>query len=248
MGGTATRNPYALQRQIVIPCRAPSSPFAVLRRRCRRADRARRQLLHPGPRRHPGLAHPAQDRGASARCTTSPRAGDRRHHRRQHLRPPGPALDRRRPPARRHRGLPRLQRHHGRQSSPRGRPATGPAWTRSSAAGRRPRQPPVPRPAPRRRRHAPHDGGAAERNSTATGRGSGTASSARSRPARTPPSSTCSRGSTASSPTSAAGFTNVTTADPAHSSTTALYRDLFHFGLHGETILAETIGARVPGL
>jgi len=43
----------------------------------------------------------------------------------------------------------------------------------------------------------------------------------------------------------AAGFTNVTTADPAHSGTTALYRDLFHFGLHGETILAETIGARL---
>ena len=43
----------------------------------------------------------------------------------------------------------------------------------------------------------------------------------------------------------AAGFTNVTTADPAHSGTTALYRDPFHFGLHGKTILAETIGARL---
>jgi GDSL-like Lipase/Acylhydrolase family len=43
----------------------------------------------------------------------------------------------------------------------------------------------------------------------------------------------------------AAGFTNVTTADRARSGTTALYRDLFHFGLHGETILAETIGARL---
>jgi phospholipase/lecithinase/hemolysin len=43
-------------------------------------------------------------------------------------------------------------------------------------------------------------------------------------------------------------FTNVTTADHAHSRTTALYNDAFHFGQHGQAIIARTIRARVPGL
>ena len=41
------------------------------------------------------------------------------------------------------------------------------------------------------------------------------------------------------------GFTNVTTADRAHAATTALYADNFHFGQHGQTIIARTIGSRL---
>jgi len=43
----------------------------------------------------------------------------------------------------------------------------------------------------------------------------------------------------------AEGFTNVTTADHASSATTALYDDVFHFGRHGQAIIARTIGARL---
>lgn len=41
------------------------------------------------------------------------------------------------------------------------------------------------------------------------------------------------------------GFTNVTTADHAHAATTALYADSFHFGFHGQSIIARTIAARL---
>ena len=41
------------------------------------------------------------------------------------------------------------------------------------------------------------------------------------------------------------GFTNVTTADHAHAANTALYADNFHFGFHGQSIIARTIAARL---
>jgi phospholipase/lecithinase/hemolysin len=41
------------------------------------------------------------------------------------------------------------------------------------------------------------------------------------------------------------GFTNVTTADHAHAATTALYADSFHFGQHGQAIIARTVRARL---
>ena len=41
------------------------------------------------------------------------------------------------------------------------------------------------------------------------------------------------------------GFTNVTTADHAHAANTALYADNFHFGFHGQAIIARTIAARL---
>jgi phospholipase/lecithinase/hemolysin len=41
------------------------------------------------------------------------------------------------------------------------------------------------------------------------------------------------------------GFTNVTTADRAHAATTALYADSFHFGQHGQALIARTIGSRL---
>jgi phospholipase/lecithinase/hemolysin len=41
------------------------------------------------------------------------------------------------------------------------------------------------------------------------------------------------------------GFTNVTTADRAHSATTALYREPFHVGQHGQAIIARTIASRL---
>ena len=41
------------------------------------------------------------------------------------------------------------------------------------------------------------------------------------------------------------GLTNVTTADHAHSGTTALYNDDFHVGEHGQEIIARTIAARL---
>jgi hypothetical protein len=37
----------------------------------------------------------------------------------------------------------------------------------------------------------------------------------------------------------------VTTADRAHAATTALYADVFHFGRHGQEIIADTIAARL---
>ena len=37
------------------------------------------------------------------------------------------------------------------------------------------------------------------------------------------------------------GLTNVTTADPARSGTTALYHDDLHFGAKGHAIIARTI-------
>ena len=42
-------------------------------------------------------------------------------------------------------------------------------------------------------------------------------------------------------------FTNVTTPDHARSDTTALYDDVFHFGEHGQAIIATTIRARLGG-
>ena len=41
------------------------------------------------------------------------------------------------------------------------------------------------------------------------------------------------------------GFTNVTTVDRAHSATTALYREPFHVGQHGQAIIARTIASRL---
>jgi phospholipase/lecithinase/hemolysin len=41
------------------------------------------------------------------------------------------------------------------------------------------------------------------------------------------------------------GFTNVTTVDRARSGTTALYREPFHVGQHGQAIIADTIAARL---
>ena len=41
------------------------------------------------------------------------------------------------------------------------------------------------------------------------------------------------------------GFTNVTTVDRARSATTALYREPFHVGQHGQAIIADTIAARL---
>jgi phospholipase/lecithinase/hemolysin len=41
------------------------------------------------------------------------------------------------------------------------------------------------------------------------------------------------------------GFTNVTTADHAHSATTALYDDTVHFGRHGQAIIAQAIHPRL---
>jgi len=41
------------------------------------------------------------------------------------------------------------------------------------------------------------------------------------------------------------GFTNVTTADHARAATTALYADAFHFGSHGQAIIARTVRARL---
>ena len=43
------------------------------------------------------------------------------------------------------------------------------------------------------------------------------------------------------------GFTNVTTADRARSATTALYREPFHVGQHGQEIIAQTIADRLRG-
>src|SRR5689334_5311982 len=43
------------------------------------------------------------------------------------------------------------------------------------------------------------------------------------------------------------GFTNVTTPDHARSDTTALYDDVFHFGEHGQAIIATTIRASLGG-
>jgi hypothetical protein len=40
-------------------------------------------------------------------------------------------------------------------------------------------------------------------------------------------------------------FTNVTTADPARSRTTALYHDDFHFGQHGQAIIAQKVRGRL---
>ena len=41
------------------------------------------------------------------------------------------------------------------------------------------------------------------------------------------------------------GFTNVTTPDHKHSGTTALYDSVFHFGQHGQAIIAKTARARL---
>ena len=41
------------------------------------------------------------------------------------------------------------------------------------------------------------------------------------------------------------GLTNVTTADHAHAGSTALYADSFHFGFHGQAIIARTIAAHL---
>ena len=41
------------------------------------------------------------------------------------------------------------------------------------------------------------------------------------------------------------GFTNVTTVDRARSATTALYREPFHVGQHGQAIIERTIAARL---
>ena len=43
----------------------------------------------------------------------------------------------------------------------------------------------------------------------------------------------------------AAGFTNVTTADPGRSRTTALYHDSFHFGQTGHAVIARTVAGRL---
>lgn len=43
----------------------------------------------------------------------------------------------------------------------------------------------------------------------------------------------------------AAGFTNVTTADPGRSRTTALYHDSFHFGQAGHAVVARTVAGRL---